>query len=107
VTLVGPLISTVGLLVPELWHMVQVEPLLPEVPETPFGYAWADDDRQITATNIRAVTQRWFNVFSGMIFSPERLGRGIPQLSALLARLLALPFELTRSTPNRTCEFVC
>ena len=42
---------------------MQVEPLLPETPEIPLGYARADDDRQITAINIRAAMQRRFNVF--------------------------------------------
>ena len=57
-TVVGPLITTVGLVAPVLWHMVQVEPLLPEKPEMPFGYARAEEEKQLTANTTRAATQR-------------------------------------------------
>jgi hypothetical protein len=98
---VGPLMTTVGLLVPELWHIVQVEPLLPGAPEIPFGYARADDDRQITAINIRAAMQRRFNVFSGMIFS-STTGAGDSSALCFVGSIMFLRFELTRRhTPNR------
>jgi hypothetical protein len=49
---------TVGIEVPELWHIVHVDPLLPEAPETPVGYASAEVVKQTTARTIIAATER-------------------------------------------------
>jgi hypothetical protein len=58
VTVIGPLIVTVGFELPELWHIVHVDPLFPDAPETPFGYASAEVVRQTTASTIIAATER-------------------------------------------------
>ena len=58
-TVIGPLIVTVGPGVAELWHMVQVDPLLPDTPEMPFGYAKADNVNAITASTTKAATEKW------------------------------------------------
>jgi hypothetical protein len=74
VTVIGPLIVMVGLVVPELWHIVHVEPLLPDTPEIPFGYANADLEKQITENTISAATER--GSFRCIILLLDRLGAG-------------------------------
>jgi hypothetical protein len=56
VTVIGPLIVTVGPGVAELWHIVQVDALLPDTPEIPFGYACANDENPINASITRTAT---------------------------------------------------
>jgi len=51
-TVAGPVSVTVGG-VPELWHDVQVEPVLPETPEIPPPEALAEIGQQITASAVR------------------------------------------------------
>ena len=98
VTVIGPLMTTVGSVVPELWHIVHVDPLLPEAPETPFGYARADVVKQITASETRAATQRGENFFRCIVLLLNWTGAGDSSSSLLTARLLA--FELKQARPT-------
>jgi hypothetical protein len=99
-TVVGPLIATIGSAVPVLWHIVQVEPLLPDMPEIPLGYACAGSAaRQITATRITFATQRRLKFVPFIVPLLIGLGRGIPQLFALLGST-ACPRADTKRSPN-------
>jgi hypothetical protein len=73
----------VGIVVPELWHIVHVDPPLPEAPETPFGYARADVVKQITATETRAARQRGKNFVRCIVLSPNWTGAGDSSSSLL------------------------
>jgi len=58
VTVVKPLITIVGRLVPALWHIVHVELDFPETPLIPFGYALAGEESSITASITRIASNR-------------------------------------------------
>jgi len=103
VTVVDPLILTTGTALPELWHMVQVEPFFPETPEIPPPYALAEDGKQImtarTAMNETTIEDCLnFNLVSPW---PECKLCGLPSSSDLSQRLLLPPSALTSNLRSR------